>query len=330
MQSSKSSIITVFIVGLSLISLAWMEGQKEFTQYQEDIPGTDLKYHMVPIPGGTFQMGSQENEAGHQPDEAPAHQVKIEPFWMGQFEITWEQYEAFMFRKDEAYAAPAEAEVSIPIDGVAKATPPYVDMTFGMGKIGYPATNITQYAAINFCKWLTAHSGHFYRLPTEAEWEYACRAGSTGSYSFGEDLAALKEYGWYKNNAPNGYQKVGTKKPNVWGLHDMHGNVSEWTMDQYTPAFYGEKKGKTWNRPEQLYPRVLRGGSWQDDANGLRSAARKASYAKMKVRDPQFPKSLWWHTDAPFAGFRVVRPLKPPPPEEIETYWIKPIRDFGD
>ena len=331
LQTNFKSKFTLVIIGISMVSLSLMLVQREFSSYQETIPGTELTYDMVPISGGSFMMGSDETDPSHQPDESPVHEVKIEPFWMGVYEITWDQYEAFMFRKDETYIPPENGEVTIPIDGVAKATPPYVDMTFGMGKNGYPATNITQYAAINFCKWLSSYTGHFYRLPTEAEWEYACRAGTSTNYSFGDDPGQLEEYSWFKNNASSGYQKVGTKKPNPWGLHDMHGNVAEWTMDQYADDFYTQKNEKNaWNQPEKLYPRVLRGGSWQDQADGLRSAARKSSYSQMKIRDPQFPKSLWWHTDAPFAGFRLVRPVNTPTNEEMETYWMKPIRDFGD
>jgi formylglycine-generating enzyme required for sulfatase activity len=167
-------------------------------------------------------------------------------------------------------------------------------------------------------------TGNFYRLPTEAEWEYACRAGTTTAFSFGNETQNLDEYGWYASNSNDKYQPVGTKKPNPWGLHDMHGNVAEWTLDQYLPTAYGKRKNEVLNpfeEPAKVYPKVVRGGSWMDAPKRLRSAARRPSSKKWKMRDPQIPKSKWWHTDAPFVGFRVVRPKKTPSVEEQKKYW---------
>ncbi|MBT8183795.1 MAG: formylglycine-generating enzyme family protein, partial [Eudoraea sp.] len=197
---------------------------------------------------------------------------------------------------------------------------------------GYPVVNITEYAALTFCKWLSAKTGKFYRLPTEAEWEYACRAGSTGYYSFGKDSTKLGEYAWYKVNSNNKYQKVGTKKPNAFGLFDMHGNVAEWTMDQYREEGYPDR-GETlttnpWVKPTELYPRAVRGGSWQDDAGALGAASRTGSRAAWKRIDPQIPKSRWWFTNASHVGFRIIRPWNTPSKEEIEKYWLEAIDDY--
>ena len=167
-------------------------------------------------------------------------------------------------------------------------------------------------------------TGHFYRLPTEAEWEYACRAGSNEAYSFGNDTTDLDQYAWYESNSDDKYQPVGTKKPNQWDLYDMHGNVAEWTLDQYLPTAYRIRRGETKNpfqKPTKVYPKVVRGGSWMDSPNRLRSAARRPSSKKWKMRDPQIPKSKWWHTDAPFVGLRVVRPFITPSVEEQKNYW---------
>ena len=215
-------------------------------------------------------------------------------------------------------------EVALEVDAVSGATTPYVDMSFGMGTDGYPAVCMTQLAAAKFCEWLSAMTGHFYRLPTEAEWEYACRAGSSTAYSFGDTPANLDDYAWYEGNAADAYHKVGQKKPNPWGLYDMHGNVAEWTLDAYDAKQYKKNKKGANNPialPSSTYPRVVRGGSWMDRPGRLRSAARRGSTKKWKQRDPQIPKSLWWHTDAPFVGFRVVRPVTTPTVKEQKIYW---------
>jgi formylglycine-generating enzyme required for sulfatase activity len=302
-------------------------GQQNYTQ---QLPGTEETLSMVFIPGGTFEMGSAPSENGHLADEAPQNQVRIDPSWMSEFEIIWDLYTLFMERKIDSYQKEGSRgqEVDLDVDAVSGATTPYVDMSFGMGTDGYPAVCMTQHAAVKFCEWLSAMTGNFYRLPTEAEWEYACRAGTTTAYSFGRTADALSEYAWFEENSNDAYHKVGQKKPNPWGLHDMHGNVAEWTLDAYDTATYGKRKKKISDNPyvspTKPYPRVVRGGSWMDPPGELRSAARRGSSKKWKRRDPQIPKSLWWHTDAPFVGFRVVRPVKTPTAATQKKYWNYP------
>ncbi len=312
-----------------------IEDLLNFESYSQNIPGTDVSIEMVPVTGGTFMMGSPADEAGREEDEGPLHRVKVGDFWMGKYEITWKQYDIFVKEKIENVenrALTDAAEIKIPVDAVSLPTPPYIDMSFGMGRDGYPAINMTQYAALNYAKWLTAKTGHFYRLPTEAEWEYACRAGTETAYHFGDDPKEIEDYAWYYGNSERKYQKIGSKKPNPLGLYDIHGNVAEWTMDKYSEDYYQQFEGKTadnpWLKPDELYPRSVRGGSWKDDPEDLRCAARRGSVSRWKQRDPQLPKSLWWLTDAPFLGFRLVRPKNPPPAEEIEEYWIKAMEDF--
>lgn len=320
----------------TLITLA--QTPASFSSYTQVITGSDQLYPMVAIPGGEFLMGSPSTEKGHQPDEGPQHKVSIEPFWMGKYEVTWDLYDLFTTKnieKEMAARYPKDADLS-KTDATTRPSPSYVDMSFGMGRSGYPAINMTQYAAIKFCAWLYDKTGIFYRLPTEAEWEYACRGkgpNATMAYSFGNDVAQLGEYAVYNGNSGGGYKKTGTKKPNPFGLYDMHGNVMEWTQDQYIEDYYQQKAAGKVKEPyaptTTLYPNSVRGGSWDDDPTVLRSAARTPSSPAWKVLDPQSPKSDWWLTSASFVGFRVVRPAKTPSPEEIKAYYgIKPIKDY--
>ncbi|MFT7031571.1 MAG: sulfatase activating formylglycine-generating enzyme [Cyclobacteriaceae bacterium] len=334
---SKFPVNSVLLIPVFLIlGFTSKDGSRvaDFNAYSQKIPGAAYDIDMVPIPAGKFLMGSPSGEAGRKPDEGPQHPVNISAFWMGKYEITWQQYELFRQRKidNENGGYVRGKEIDFGVDAVSEATAPYIDMSFGMGKDGYPVINITQLAAATFCKWLSAKTGQFYRLPTEAEWEYACRAGTKTNYSFGNDASKIGDYGWFYDNSDDKYQKIGQKKPNPWGLHDMHGNVAEWTLDEYAEKRYDTYANKTstdpWSKAVKLYPRVVRGGSWYDDPSALRSAARQASNKNWKRIDPQIPKSLWWHTSAPFLGFRIVRPVETPTKEEIKKYWPKPIEQY--
>lgn len=306
--------------------------ESEMKPYTELIEHTEQKIEMLPIRGGRFRMGSPESEAGRNDDEGPVHDVEIDPFWMAKFEITWDVYEVWMSdlditRRELKKLAATERDPFADRFQLTQPTRPYTDMTFGMGKRGYPAICMTQHAARIFCKWLSAKTGRYYRLPTEAEWEYACRAGTTTAYSFGDDQEQLGEYAWFFDNSNEKYQKVGKKKPNPWGLHDMHGNVAEWVLDQHTTEFYAASSGSIAKNPLAIplteYPRVVRGGSWDGDPNQLRSAARISSNEEWKQQDPQVPQSIWYFTDALHVGFRIVRPLTVPSPEEQAAKWDK-------
>jgi formylglycine-generating enzyme required for sulfatase activity len=295
--------------------------------YTMTIPGTQATYEMVAIPSGEFVIGSPPNEPGRQADEGPQQKVKISAFWMGKFEVTWNEFELFMFPDQERKfkdQIPTDPYVDKISDAVSRPTKPYVEMSFGMGKDGYPAISMTQHSANKYCEWLSAKTGEYYRLPTEAEWEYACRAGTKTAYSFGDDPSQLGDYAWYEKNSDFKYQKIGRKKPNPWGLHDMHGNVIEWCLDQYVPnyeKFANSTALDPWIKATTPYPHSARGGSWDDTAEKLRSAARRHSDKTWKIQDPQLPKSIWYHTDAQFLGLRVVRPLKVPAPPELFAVW---------
>lgn len=284
----------------------------DLAPYTETIPNTKITFDMVPIPAGTFTMGSPAGEPGRKDDEGPQHEVTLPAFYMAKLEVTWNEYDEFGFSLDLqrkrklGVQGPKDAG-----DAVTRPTPPYADESWGWGKEKQPVIGITQYAAVKYCEWLSARTGKTYRLPTEAEWEYAARAGSKTAYGFGDDAAALGDYAWYRANSEEQPQLGGQKKPNAWGLHDMHGNVAEFTGDLYQADYYaktGPKAAAPFNDPgEALYPHAVRGGSWDDEPAALRSAARRSSQESWSRRDPQNPKSLWWHTDATFVGFRVVR-----------------------
>ena len=292
-----------------------------FETYSQQIPGTTISFKMVPIKGGTFQLGSPNSEKGRNKDEGPAKNVQISDFWMGATEVTFDEYDVY---------ADAEKDKTPTPDGMTRPSPPYIDLTLGMGKAGgFPANSMSQYGALMYCKWLYIKTGVFYRLPTAAEWEYACRAGSSTAYPFGNDPAQLKEYAWYSANSEDKYHKVAQLKPNAWGLYDMLGNVMEWTMDQYDENGVANATATDpWRVPTEKTPRVLKGGSYKDDALLLRSAARVKSDPVWNRRDPQIPKSSWWNADAPFVGFRIVRPVKQPTPAEAEQFFEDMITKF--
>ena len=312
---------------LCIILMNNLYSQEEISQdYTQSIGGSNLDIEMIAIPAGSFLMGSKTSEENRGEEEGPIHTVKLNSFWMSKYEITWELYNLFVNRTVDSMEPSSKGkDLEIEIDAISGATIPYVDMSLGMGTSeGLPVGNVTQYAASQFCKWLSAKTGHFYRLPTEAEWEYSARAGSSTAYYFGDDPKMLEQYAWSYENSDDTYHPVGQKKPNAWGLYDMHGNVAEWTLDQYFSEIYTTRNGVTQSPIEiakEEYPRSVRGGSYYDDAEYLRSAARLGSNENWKMRDPQFPKSKWWNTDAPFVGFRIVRDPNVPKETEINKYW---------
>jgi formylglycine-generating enzyme required for sulfatase activity len=283
--------------------------------YSEAIPGSTVKFDMVAIPGGRFLMGSPPGEAGRKDDEGPQHPVEIRPMWMGKCEVTWDEFDLF-WKARPGGKEDKEPEVVTDADAVTRPTPPYADETFDKGREGHPVLGITHHAAMQYCRWLTLKTGKVYRLPTEAEWEYACRAGTTTAYYWGNDAAKIADYAWYEANSDEKTHPVGTKKPNAWGLYDMAGNVSEWCVDAYKADYY-----KTFSLDKAAIAPVLlstgerfrdvaRGGSWADDAALCRSAARVGSEKSWIKLDPQRPQSIWWLTSAEFVGFRVVRAVE--------------------
>ena len=305
--------------------------------YTEKIPGTDIEFQMVPIPPGEFLMGSPMTEAGRGEDEGPQFKVQIQPFWMGRCEVRWEEYKAFMglyevFKEFEARKIRPVTDDNR-IDAITAPTELYEpSFTYEYGENPQqPAVTMTQYSAKQYTKWMSGVTGDFYRLPTEAEWEYACRAGTGTAYSFGDDPKKLAEYGWFVGNTDeSGTQPVGKKQPNPWGLYDMHGNAAEWVLDEYSKSEYAKHTGKTLTAKQALawptkhYPRIVRGGSWEMTPAQCRSAARFSSdVPAWKEYDPNVPLSPWWFTNDPArgVGFRLLRSPEKLSRTEKEKFW---------
>jgi formylglycine-generating enzyme required for sulfatase activity len=313
-------VVKVFLLAVTQCLIFSAFGQspdQAFAAYEQTIPGSTIKTKLVAIQGGTFVMGSNDKEKGRSVDEGPQRKITLSPFWMGANEVTRDEFDVFW--KDEGVSQNED------VDAVTRPSAQYIDLSWGMGKEGgFPVNSMSQRAAIMFCRWLSKKTGTFYRIPTEAEWEYACRAGTTSTYFFGDNEDQLQEYGWFKNNSETRFHKTGLKKPNPWGLYDMLGNVMEWTLNHYDAKAYEKLQDGALNpvtTSEDQYPKVLKGGGYESDANQLRSAARQTSDPEWNKRDPQIPRSKWWLTDAPFVGFRIVRPLQQPTPQEAEAFF---------
>ncbi|WP_254090728.1 formylglycine-generating enzyme family protein [Dawidia soli] len=315
---------TVLTLVLAFSCIFTIAPAQEFLAYEQAVPGSSVKFKMIPIQGGSFTLGSAAAETGREEDEGPQKKVEVSAFWMEEHEVTFAEWDAFFKNMDVPQTK------AIDVDAVSRPTAQYIDLTWGMGREPqHPANSMSQQACIMYCKWLYAKTGIFYRLPTEAEWEYACRAGTTTAYSFGNDARQLPEHGYFAGNSGGKYHLVKQLKPNAWGLYDMHGNLSEWTQDQYDAAAYnaladGVKDPTV--APASRYPRAARGGSYVDDASVLRTANRIPSNAAWNKRDPQIPKSRWWLTDGMYMGFRIVRPLAQPTAAEADAFYASYLK----
>ena len=318
----------------------------EMKPYTEAVPGTNVTFNLVPVPGGKFLMGSPADEEGREENEGPQIEVEIAPFWMEEHEVTWAEFQQFqqVLLRDSRLKNPSRSVREKITDAMARPTPAYDISSISYSKsskLDHPASGMSAYAGQVYCKWLTAATGRYYRLPTEAEWEYACRAGATTAFSFGDDPEELDDYGWFFDNVDDGYNKIKAKKPNAWGLYDMHGNVAEWVLGIYDEKAYqkfkdGEIKSLLiqgqWDTNMKAMMHIasgenyiVRGGSCDHLAEECRSAKREFAKANWKEQDPMFPKSIWYYTEAPYVGFRVIRPLEPPKTaEECKLYEPSP------
>lgn len=236
--------------------------------FVEQLPGSLVKIQMMPVPGGTLTIRNRT--------------VSVKPFYMARTEIPWEAFDVFT---DSGPPSPAYDQTEFPPDAIARPSKSYILPDLGWGHKGYPVINVSFLSAQMFCRWLSSVTGKKYRLPTEAEWELACRAGKNGPWKI--DRATLEKSAWYAGNSDKMSHPVGKKQPNQYGLHDLLGNVGEWATDLD-------------GNP------ILCGGTFLDGPANIAPTTRRRQTPKWQETDPQFPKSRWWLADGKFVGFRVV------------------------
>ena len=303
-----------------------IDGFNDFTEY---IPGSGVSFEMVAIPGGTFNMGSLLDEPFRNENEGPVKEVTINSMFMAKIEVSWAEYLTF-FKQTGAEGKTTDTYLNLDqgdVDAISGPTPPYgaPDQGWGQGKM--PAMSMTHHAAEVYCQWLTEITGKKYRLPTEAEWEYAARGGTTTPYFFegdpkryvkrgirnklfGVDTTRINSYINYTENSMARSVPPDKVLENPFGLVNMLGNVAEFCSDWYSTDAYSQYPGGILTNPTGPVSgeeHVIRGGSYLDDADHVRSASR--DYTKSErwlMTDPQIPKSVWWYSDSFHVGFRVV------------------------
>jgi len=243
--------------------------------YDEKIPGSVVTFKMIGLPAGKVTV---------HPMGGAAKEVEIKKIWIGQKEVTWDEYDIFAYRMDLT-----EEQKAKDVDGASRPSKPYGAPDRGFGHHNFPAGSVAFHAAQAYCEWLSKKTGHKYRLPTEAEWEYACRAGAGETMKF-KDAKEAGKFAWIDDNSDGQTHETGKKEANAWGLYDMLGNVAEWV----TPL---DAKGQP----------VAMGGSYIDGPEDVNCEARKVWKEEWQASDPQNPKSIWWLSDGAHVGLRVVR-----------------------
>jgi len=296
-----------------------------FNNFTEMIPGTRVSFNMIALPGGTFNMGSPDDEPLRDPDEGPVRKVTLSPFWIAETEVTWDEYMAFFRATSSQGRTEGQVVTTQKTDAISGATPPWGAPDQGWGKGSRPAITMSWHAASVYCQWLSQVTGKKYRLPTEAEWEFACRGGTETPYFFEGDPKKYTSEGFLKRlikpdtsniasrvvysvNSASKTEEPSFVLPNPFGLKNMSGNVAEFCLDFYSPDFYIADSTRVDPRgPLKGQEHVIRGGSFKSDAKDVRSAARDFTKTKAwLVTDPQMPKSIWWYSDCIDVGFRVV------------------------
>jgi len=237
--------------------------------FVQTLPGSVVKINMISVPAGSVTIGGKK--------------VAVKPFWIADTETTWEAHDAFM---SSGPPSPAYDQTKFAPDAIARPSRSYIPPDLGWGHHGFPAINVSFLNADMFCRWLAKQTGKKYRLPTEAEWQYACLAGAPATEK-PPTADQLDKVAWYVDNSNGRTHPVGKKLPNAWKLYDMEGNAGEWATDL---------AGKP----------VLCGGTWNDKPEQMVSTERKHQTPDWQATDPQLPKSRWWLSDGNFVGFRIV------------------------
>jgi len=269
-EVSRCRIRTVVLLASLAMPWGWAAGEAPAIS-KDSIPGTLVTFEMIKIPAGKIAVKTLDGKT---------QEVEIKPVWVGKTEVTWDEYDVFAFQldvSDKDKAAGTEAK--------SRPSKPYGAPDFGFGHRGLPAMCVTAFSADMYCQWLSKKTGKRYRLATEAEWEYACRAGS-GEAKL--EPAEMGKLAWYYDNSDDKAHPVAKKNPNGWGFVDMLGNVREWVIGL---------DGKP----------LTCGGSWDDDAENIGAHVRQQQKPEWNKTDPQSPKSRWWLSDGSMIGFRIVR-----------------------
>jgi formylglycine-generating enzyme required for sulfatase activity len=290
------------------LSAANVSGKIEtsgFTNYVQKIPGSTVTFEMVAIPGGSITIGSYPDETGREATDSVRKRITVKPFWMGKYEVRWNELAPYVYH-GSYWSSTNSGEHGEVVDQkvIIHPTRPYGSVYRERGERGYPALGMGLPLALEYCRWISIKTGHKYRLPTEEEWEYACRAGSTNAYFWGNDPARAREYGWFLENSSvpelmETTHPCGKLKPNPFGLFDIVGNVAEWCLPAGNNA-----------------PHVVRGGSFSNDITQLRCSARLIETPEWDELDPQSPPDPWFLESADFVGFRLVRSLDEESPSQ--------------
>jgi formylglycine-generating enzyme required for sulfatase activity len=266
---SVMAVSIVVIAGFEAAALAYSEAQPTAVakSVRIRVPGTTVSFEMVHCPNGEIQDDAIED-------------VIVGDLWVLTTEVTWDLYDVYVYELDEP-------DGSSPADAVSRPSKPYVPPDRGFGHDGYPAIGMTRKAAEGFCEWLSLKTGLAVRLPTKPEWIYLASSGTSAPYCCGVDDTTLSEFAWIESNSEHSTHPVGLKKPNGFGLFDVHGNAAEWVLTDTRKPF-------------------AMGGGFRDDAESSTTRSAQRQVSSWNQSDPQIPKSQWWLADCSWVGFRFV------------------------